>query len=296
MSFLKSMWKNGKHKKLNEEMVLTSSLRDFVESPLDFNDEELSDDPIVYNLKYLGCTMMSSTANSDEEKQTKKPKFNKKSQLITTSAIKRVLAASKSQKKLKEVTISISPRGILAHDQLTDDKVVEVPIHRISYCSIDAAHDTIFSFVSSPETNSSGETKSADASQHFGSPDSPVGQLESSSLEDDEGLVLHAFQCQKRKVAHNVTMSVARSFERAYQIYQNEQFLREARSKTKNIDKENFEAHKNALNIKNIMVGRDEQQLNGCLIDFDADSGPELDSFKTKDTKDYFQTTWVSFD
>lgn len=87
-----------------------------------------------------------------------------------------------------------------------------------------------------------------------------------------------------------------RSFERAYQIYQNEQFLREARSKTKNIDKENFEAHKNALNIRNIMVGRDEQQTNSCLIDFDADSGPELNSFNTKDTKDYFQTTWVSFD
>lgn len=86
-----------------------------------------------------------------------------------------------------------------------------------------------------------------------------------------------------------------RSFERAYQIYQNEQFLKEARNKTKNIDKENFEAHKNALNIKNIMVGTDEQS-SGCLIDFDADSGPELNGFSTKDSKDYFQTTWVSFE
>lgn len=187
--------------------MLTSSLRDFVESPLDFLDEDLTDEPIVFNLRYLGSTMMTSSGNGDEEKQHKKPKFNKKSQLITTSAIKKVIAASKSQKKLKDVTISISPRGILVLDQMSDEKICEVPIHRISYCSIDAAHDTIFSFVSSPETE---ETKSAKSSQHFGSPDSPVGELESNSLEDDEGLVLHAFQCQKRKVAHNVTMSVAR--------------------------------------------------------------------------------------
>jgi hypothetical protein len=191
-------------------MVLTSSLRDFVESPLDFHDEELTDDPVVFNLKYLGSTTMTSMS-AEEEKHNKKLKFSKKSQVITTSAIKRVLASSKSQKKLKEVTISISPKGIIAIDQLSDEKIVEVPIHRISYCSIDAAHDTIFSFVSSPESSEQEETKPFKrSSQHFGSPDSPVGELESNSLEDDEGLVLHAFQCQKRKVAHNVTMTVAR--------------------------------------------------------------------------------------
>jgi hypothetical protein len=187
---------------LHEEMVLTRNLQDFVESPIDYHDDEVNDDPIVFNLKYLGFTTMSS----EEEKQSKKLKFSRKSQVITTSAIKRVLALSKSQKKLSEVTISISPKGIIAIDQMSDEKIVEVPIHRISYCSIDAAHDTIFSFVSSPEQEETKQKKS----NLFGSKESPIGELESNSLEDDEGLVLHAFQCQKRKVAHNVTMTVAR--------------------------------------------------------------------------------------
>lgn len=185
-------------------MVLTGNLKDFNESSLDYHDDEINDDPIVFNLKYLGFTSMSS----EEEKHNKKLKFSKKSQVITTSAIKRVLASSKSQKKLKEVTISISPKGIIAIDQLSDEKIVEVPIHRISYCSIDAAHDTIFSFVSSPENEE--KIRKSKKSNHYGSKESPVGELESSSLEDDEGLILHAFQCQKKKVAHNVTMTVAR--------------------------------------------------------------------------------------
>lgn len=187
-------------------MALASSIRDYAESPLDLNDEEVSDDPIIFNLKYLGNTPMTPSTQI-EEKANKKLKLNsKKSQLITTSAIKKIISASKSQKKLADVAIAISPKGIETFDAVTDEPILQVPIYKISYCSIDAAHDTIFAFVSSPNDN---ETKTFD-SQQFGSPESPVGQLESSSLEDEEGLVLHAFQCQKRKVAHNVTMTVAR--------------------------------------------------------------------------------------
>jgi Phosphotyrosine interaction domain (PTB/PID) len=167
----------------------------------------VSDDPITFNLKYLGSTAMS--AAQPEDKTSKKLKLSKKSQLITTSAIKKLIAASKSQKKLPDVTIAISPKGIETSDAVTDEPMLHVPIYKISYCSIDAAHDTIFAFVSSQNEN---EAKSFESknSQQFGAPESPVGQLESSSLEEEEGLVLHAFQCQKRKVAHNVTMTVAR--------------------------------------------------------------------------------------
>ena len=185
---------------------MASSIRDFAESPLDLHDEEVSDDPIIFNLKYLGNTVM--TPAQPEDKTSKKLKLSKKSQLITTSAIKKIISTSKSQKKLPDVTIAISPKGIETFDAVTDEPILQVPITNISYCSIDAAHDTIFAFVSSPHDN---ETKKKTfESQQFGSPESPVGQLESTSLEEEEGLVLHAFQCQKRKIAHNVTMTVAR--------------------------------------------------------------------------------------
>lgn len=188
-------------------MALASSIRDYAESPLDLHDEEVSDEAITFNLKYLGNTVMTPTQPDD--KNNKKLKLSKKSQLITTSAIKKIINASKSQKKLQEVTIAISPKGIETFDVLTDERIMLVPIYKISYCSIDAAHDTIFAFVSSPSDSGTKSFESKN-SQQFGSPDSPVGQLESSSLEDEEGLVLHAFQCQKRKIAHNVTMTVAR--------------------------------------------------------------------------------------
>lgn len=188
-------------------MALASSIRDFDESPLDLHDEEVSDDAITFNLKYLGSTVMTTTQADD--KSNKKLKLSKKSQVITTSAIKKIISASKTQKKLSDVNVAISPKGIETFDALTDEPALNIPIYKISYCSIDAAHDTIFAFVCSTTDN---ETKSFESktSQQFGSPESPVGQLESSSLDEEEGLVLHAFQCQKRKVAHNVTMTVAR--------------------------------------------------------------------------------------
>jgi low density lipoprotein receptor adapter protein 1 len=186
---------------------LASSIRDFAESPLDLHDEEVSDDAIIFNLKYLGNTVMTPTPT--EDKSNKKIKLSKKSHMITTSAIKKIISASKSQKKLNDVTIAISPKGIETFDAVTEEPILEIPIYKISYCSIDAAHDTIFSFVSSSNDKETNKFESK-STQQFGSPDSPVGQLESSSLDDEEGLVLHAFQCQKRKVAHNVTMTVAK--------------------------------------------------------------------------------------
>lgn len=189
-------------------MALASSIRDFAESPLDLNDEEVSDEQILFNLKYLGNTVM--TAAPADDKNNKKLKLSKKSQLITTSAIKKIITEAKAKKRLQDVSIAISPKGIETFDAVTEEPFLHVPIYNISYCSIDAAHDTIFAFVSSSSDSEAKSAKFEKNTQQFGSPESPCGQLESSSLEDEEGLVLHAFQCQKRKIAHNVTMTVAR--------------------------------------------------------------------------------------
>lgn len=279
MSFLFKWNKsNCKHKKLNEELALASSIRDFTESPLDLNDEELTDDAIVYNLKYLGSTPLVQT----KFEELKKTKFSKKTNLATTSAIKKVISTSKSQKKLTDVTISISPKGIDVFDAVTAEPILEIPIYKISYCSVDASHDTIFSFVST----------TADKEENFEINQSPGAQLDSSSsLDDENDLVLHAFQCNKRKLAHTVTLSVARSFERAFQIYQNEQFLKEIREKKTN--KENIESN-HAENIKNLM-STNETTDDKCLIDLD--DGPQLNYLYSKErNREFLQNTWVSFE
>lgn len=87
-----------------------------------------------------------------------------------------------------------------------------------------------------------------------------------------------------------------RAFERAFQIYQNEQFLEEIRSKdTKN--KENVEAQNNAANTKNLISNdaKPSEDATSCLIDFGSENGPQLNNLISKD-RDYFQTTWVSFE
>lgn len=274
---------------LNEELALASSLRDFSESPLDLNDdEELTDDIVTYDLKYLGSTILTK---SNDETKTKMKFTSKKSSLATTSAIKKIITASKNQKKLSDVTISISPKGIEAYDIASDERIIQIAIYKISYCSVDAAHDTIFSFVSSSADGI--EEENNFQNNQFGSPDSPTGQLESTSIDEEGDLVLHAFQCNKRKLAHKVTMSVARAFERAFQIYQNEQLLKEIQDK-KSTNKENIhEAEKNAVNIKNLIAGNGGDEK--CLIDLE--DAPQLNHLYSKESnREYLQTTWVSFD
>ncbi|CRK94173.1 CLUMA_CG007689, isoform A [Clunio marinus] len=268
MSFLKSMWKNSsKHKKLNEEIALASSISDFTDSPLDIHDEEVSDEAIIFNLKYLGNTVMTSTTPPDD-KSNKKLKLSKKSQMITTSAIKKVISASKSQKKVPDVTIAISPKGIETFNTVTEETLLKIPIYKISYCSIDAAHDTIFAFVSS--TADKGSKTFEKSAQTFGSPESPSGQLESNS-----------------------------AFERAFQIYQNEQFLEEIRNKDSK-NKENVETQNNVLNIEKLISDETKQQnddVTKCLIDLGAENESQLNQFYTKDQSDEFSpTTWVSFE
>jgi hypothetical protein len=69
--------------------------------------------------------------------------------------------------------------------------------------------------------------------------------------------------------------------------------LKEVREKGTKVNKENMEAHKNAVNIKNIIAA---EETGNFLIDLGSECGPELNEICSKNTKDYFQTTWVSFD
>lgn len=70
--------------------------------------------------------------------------------------------------------------------------------------------------------------------------------------------------------------------------------MREKGTTKLNKENQNMEAHKNAVNIKNIIAA---EETGGYLIDLGSESGPELNEIcSTKYSKDYFQTTWVSFD
>lgn len=272
MAFFKSIWKNNsKHKKLCEELALANNIRDFSD-----NHEELEDglnDVITYSVKYLGNTTIPTP----------------RSESSTGDAVKRIITAAKGNKKLQRVTLSISPKGIEMLDVTSGETLLQVSIYNISYCSADSAHDHVFAFV--------GTTTS---------PEAEVKEMcfRKDAVEVDfEGpLVCYAFLCQKRKMAQTVTLTVARSFERAYQIWQNKQF--HAERKRKELEKLNAcnraesgsssgecsRAENDQLKSK---APRDESDARSLLIDFNSELTAEICS---KDHRDLLQNTWVSFD
>lgn len=258
MAFFKSIWKNNsKHKKLCEELALANNIRDFSD-----NHEELEDgfeEAITYSVKYLGNTTIP-TPRSDSS---------------TADAVKRIITAAKGAKKLQRVTLSISPKGIEMLDVTTGETLLQVSIYNISYCSADAAHDHVFAFVGT-----------------VANPESEVKEMcfrkDASEVDFEGPLVCYAYLCQKRKMAQTVTLTVARSFERAYQIWQNKQF--HAERKRKDLEKRNNACNRAASSGS----GRSQvKRTDDVLIDFNSDLTAEICS---KDHRELLQNTWVSFD
>lgn len=261
MAFFKSIWKNNsKHKKLCEELALANNIRDFSD-----NHEELEDgfeEAITYSVKYLGNTTIP-TPRSDSS---------------TADAVKRIITAAKGNKKLQRVTLSISPKGIEMLDVSTGETLLQVSIYNISYCSADSAHDHVFAFVGT-----------------VASPESEVKEMcfrkDVSEVDFEGPLVCYAYLCQKRKMAQTVTLTVARSFERAYQIWQNKQF--HAERKRKDLEKRNNACNR-ADSASSSGSGRSQvKQTDDVLIDFNSDLTAEICS---KDHRELLQNTWVSFD
>ncbi|XP_055642654.1 low density lipoprotein receptor adapter protein 1-like [Toxorhynchites rutilus septentrionalis] len=270
MAFFKSIWKNNsKHKKLCEEMALANNIRDFSD-----NHEELEDgfdDAISYSVKYLGNTTIP-TPRSDSS---------------TADAVKRIITAAKGTKKLQRVTLSISPKGIEMVDVALGETLLQISIYNISYCSADAAHDHVFAFVGTTTT-----------------PESEVKEMsfrkDTEEVEFEGPLVCYAFLCQKRKMAQTVTLTVARSFERAYQIWQNKQFHAERKRKQlEKLNANNRASSSTAMNragsggLLKPKESKDEADSKSLLIDFNSGTADEICS---KDHRDLLQNTWVSFD
>lgn len=263
MAFFKSIWKNNsKHKKLCEELALANNIRDFSD-----NHEELEDgfeEAITYSVKYLGNTTIP-TPRSDSS---------------TADAVKRIITAAKGNKKLQRVTLSISPKGIEMLDVTTGETLLQVSIYNISYCSADSAHDHVFAFVGT-----------------VASPESEVKEMcfrkDVSEVDFEGPLVCYAYLCQKRKMAQTVTLTVARSFERAYQIWQNKQF--HAERKRKDLEKRNNACNRaDSASSSSSGSGRSQvKRTDDVLIDFNSDLTAEICS---KDHRQLLQNTWVSFD
>lgn len=181
---------------------------------------------------------------------------------------------------MQRVNLCISPKGIQMTDQLTGESLMRVSIYKISYCSADAHHGDVFAFVGTEE-------QSLD------------------SRETDEQLICYAFLCAKRKIAQKVTLTVARSFEQAYQIWREAAERKQYQLEIRN--RENKRQHVNAKvasctsnsskptnGVNGVLAPNGtSSDIRNLLIDFSSEITAEICA---RDHRDLLQNTWVSFD
>lgn len=182
-----------------------------------------------------------------------------------------IIAAS--SKKLQRLKLSICPRGIETFDAVTGETLHRVSIYKISYCSADAAHSNVFAFIAG-----AGPTNGYDYPNN-----------------DTDELICYAFLCAKRKVAHNLTITVAKNFERAYELWKKSEQRKTEQCEVDRLNGNTLQIKSNHSNEQNRI---DNHQQNGdgrknLLIDFNADA---TNITPTERQRQLLQTTWVSFD
>ena len=171
-------------------------------------------------------------------------------------------------------------------DTGTGETLLQVSIYQISYCSADANHDHVFAFVGCT-LGSEAEVKEM------------CFRRTAEEINLEGPLVCHAFLCQKRKMAQTVTLTVARSFERAFQIWQSKQFHAERKRKEleERMERElrgSQELVRKATSSEsNGSAGqqRDESECRSLLIDFNSEL-TEICS-DAHHHRELLQNTWV---
>lgn len=172
------------------------------------------------------------------------------------------------------------PKGIETFDAITGETVHEVSIYKISYCSADAMHSNVFAFI---EDGKSGK------------------------------LTCYAYLCPKRRIAHKLTLTVARNFEHAHELWQNseqQQKYKDQVEQMKNVEnvmqhqpKEDKRQQTQKIEQKIILKKPDcdnkaeqnnqDESIRNLLIDFNSELIAPLNSVPQQKL---LQNTWVSFD
>lgn len=181
-----------------------------------------------------------------------------------------------SSKKLQRLKLSICPRGIETFDVVTGETLHRVSIYKISYCSADAAHSHVFAFIAGSE---------------------PKNCNDHSNIDTDE-LTCYAFLCAKRKVAHNLTITVAKNFERAYELWKNSEQRKIEQCDSDRLHTKTLQINSNHWNEPNRIDSHQHNGVSGdgrknLLIDFHSDA---TNITPNERQRQILKTTWVSFD
>lgn len=157
---------------------------------------------------------------------------------------------------MQRLNLSICPNGIETFDTVTGETLHRISIYKVSYCSADASHSNVFAFIagSSDDDNTN-----------------------NCSPTDD--LTCYAFLCAKRRIAYNLTVTVAKNFERAFDLWKRSEQVALQRYVS-----EDPHVRNNAMNQKHNEDTRNEYVSN--LIDLGTNSSNGSSAV---------QTSWVCF-
>lgn len=175
-----------------------------------------------------------------------------------------------SSKKLQRLKLSICPRGIETFDAVTGETLHRVSIYKISYCSADAAHSNVFAFI-------------AGAGRGNGDP------MQSS---DNDDLICYAFLCAKRKIAYNLTITVAKNFERAYDLWKIADQRKAIQCTPDRL--KTLQIKSSVANERNHIENHQTDARKNLLIDFNSDTANGLTPAERQ--RQLLHSAWVSFD
>lgn len=173
-----------------------------------------------------------------------------------------------SSKKLQRLKLSICPKGIETFDAVTGETLHKVSIYRISYCSADASHSNVFAFIAG------------------------AGRDDEMCNNDTDELTCYAFLCAKRKIAYNLTITVAKNFERAYDMWKKSEQRKIEQCQSERLNGNTLQTtKKNHPNVQNHTDNRIQSDgRKNLLIDFNSDTNTPVER------QHLLQTAWVSFD
>lgn len=175
-----------------------------------------------------------------------------------------------SNKKLQRINISVCPNGIETFDVVTGETLHRISIYKISYCSADAAHSNVFAFI--------------------------AGIGDDSFEGENEALKCYAYICPNRKIARKLTLTVAKSFQQAYDLWSKSEKRRKSIAESSVKLQTAVTSEKRRQSESQIIidpVAKKTQQRN-LLIDFNEDSSSE--SVSPESQAIFFQNTWISFE
>lgn len=159
---------------------------------------------------------------------------------------------------MQRLNLSVCPKGIETFDTITGETLHRISIYKVSYCSADASHSNVFAFIASPNDDDN---------------------INKCNPADD--LTCYAFLCAKRRIAYNLTVTVAKNFERAFDSWK-----RSEQVALQRYISENPSVPINATNQKHKDDNQRKNEYVSNLIDLGTNSS---NGFGT------MQTPWVCF-